>query len=361
MVLVTGGTGFLGSYILYYLLKEHERVRATYRKRDKGEPVDENTAFIFTHLFKTEGHHLSQNEAEHKTKSFLSRIDWQEADLLDTEALWDAAEGVDQIFHSAALVSFNKKRRTEVLRNNIEGTANIVNICLEKNISLFYVSSTAALEDPVPLPSLPVSIQPVNESFISDPKKFHSAYAESKYKSEMEVWRGITEGLNAVIINPGIILGWGDFHRTSLSVFPVFAKGLPFYPSGSNGFVDVRDVAQILIALSKNKEAYGQRFVIVAENLTYLEVFEKIALAFGKKPPRIPVPKMAALTAQKLLSLMDMFSGKEPFATRELIHSSYRKVEYDASKIKNFLHYNFIPLEKTIRDSVEAYLTEKEV
>ena len=248
MILVTGGTGFIGSYILYYLLQENKTVRAIHRKNADFSHIK----FVFEAL-------LTIDAYKEPWKNTFDRIEWIEADILDTDTLADAFEGVEMVYHAAASVTFNRKKREHTLRNNIEGTANVVNMCLEKGVKkLAYVSSVAAVARK--------SNETVDENAKIENEKFTSAYSESKFKAEMEVWRGIAEGLDAVMINPGIVLGWGNFRIGSPALFHKAAKGLAFYPTGVNGYVDVRDVAQALILLSQKPETYKHRYIAVAQN-----------------------------------------------------------------------------------------------
>src|SRR5436190_10222545 len=211
MVLVTGGTGFLGSYIIKELIEKGYSVRAI--RRSNKVP------------------HYIPNE-------ILSKTEWIEADVLDVVALQEAMENIDTVIHSAGVVSFVKKDRKKMYQVNVEGTANVVNMALEKNVRRFiYISSVAAL-------GRKTTASHVNEEKKWEESKVNTHYAKSKYKAELEVWRGISEGLEGVILNPSTILGYGDWNTGSCAIFRNIYTGFKWYTSGINGFVDVEDVAR---------------------------------------------------------------------------------------------------------------------
>lgn len=343
MILVTGGTGFTGSYLLYYLLRHNESVRALRRENSNFK----ETEFIFRTLNEIEN--IKENGS---WQDAFNRIEWVTGNMLDLPSLEDAFDGVTQVYHAAAQVSFVAGNRNNVLQTNIEGTANLVNISIERNIEKFgYVSSIAALSRA--------------EGKFTDEKKsveagegFSSVYSESKYRAELEVWRGVAEGLNAVIVNPGIILGWGAFSKGSAKIFKTVYEGLRFYTGGANAFVDVRDVAQALIQLMQNEEISGERFILTSENITYKDLFDKIAACLGIKGPQIKAGKFLGYSAWIAAYLQSLLSGKEPFITRELVNTGSKSFFYSNEKIKKTLGYEFIPLDKTISDTCKILKKE---
>ncbi|RYD74020.1 MAG: NAD-dependent epimerase/dehydratase family protein [Sphingobacteriales bacterium] len=337
MITVTGGTGFIGSYILYYLLQENRTVRAIHRKNANFNHIK----FVFKALQEIDAY-------SEPWENTFNRIEWVEADILDTNALEEAFEGSEIVYHAAAIVSFNRKKRDETLRNNIEGTANMVNICLEKGIKkLAYVSSVAAVARK--------SGEKVDENAKIEDMKFSSAYSESKFKAEMEVWRGIAEGLDAVMINPGIVLGWGNFFNGSPALFNKAAKGLSFYPTGINGYVDVRDVAKALIQLANKPETYKNRYIAVAENVSYKDLFTQISNCLGVNPPKYEAGKNMSKMAWLASEFLSLFTRKEVYITRDVAHIACQKYEYSSAKLVSTLDYKFIPFEKTIADTCKAY------
>lgn len=341
MILLTGGTGFIGSYILYYLLREGYGVRAIRRETSSIS----QTRFIFSELLRREGRHETP-------EALLAGVEWVEASLLDLHAMQYALEGVREVIHAAAVVSFNRKERRETIRINAQGTALLVNLLVEKGIEKFgYVSSVAAIGRK--------SGNTADETMWPDIHHFAHAYAESKYRAEMEVWRGWGEGLPVVVINPALVLGWGDFSKGSIKMFNTIAKGLPFYPPGGNGFVDARDVAKTLLKLMKRPEAVGQRYIAVSENWSYHNLFAAIAKGVGAKPPSIATNKFLSYSAWVAGELKAMLTGGEAFVTRSMVETALNSYYYNGDKLKSLLRHEFIPLEQTIRESAEAYKTWK--
>ena len=251
MVLVTGGTGFLGSYIIKQLVEKGYAVRAIRRSNKIPSWIP---------------------------KEIFEKVEWIEGDVLDVVALEDAMEGVDTVIHSAAIVSFVKKDRKSMYQTNVDGTANVVNIALEKNIKRFvHISSVAAL-------GRTAGGGHVNEEKKWEESKVNTHYAKSKYKAEVEVWRGISEGLNAVILNPSTILGYGDWHSSSCAIFKNIHEGFKWYTPGINGFVNVEDVATAAILLMESSIT-EQRFVVNGDNWSFKKLQDTIADGFDKKHP----------------------------------------------------------------------------
>lgn len=319
MILVTGGTGFVGSFLLRELVSQGEHVRAIRRPSSSFELVDD----------------------------IKDRVEWIEADLLDVPALEVAfnpkRETRNQeltVYHCAAVVSHRKKDARQMIRVNAEGTANIVNLCLAYGVKkLVHVGSIAALGRSAPQ-------QVIDETSEWVKSKYNAAYGLSKFRAEREVWRGIGEGLDAVIVNPSVILGPGQWVKGTGRMFRLMDNGLKFYPASSTGFVDVRDVVSCMIQLMKS-EITGERFIINAENRSMKDIFTMIAKSLGKKPPKFkasPAIVRLALVYESLRSL----TGKYPRYTRALARNSQTTYEYDNSKIKETLGYHFRALGETI-------------
>jgi nucleoside-diphosphate-sugar epimerase len=214
MILVTGSTGLVGTHLLLELAKKHRKIRATHRSSSNLQAVFDTFSLY------TEDPEKYLDRIDWK---YLDRIDWIEADVTDFESIIQALDGVDYVYHTAAFVSFDPGDRHTMTQVNVEGTANVVNACLERKVKkLCYVSSTAALG------SAPDG-ELITEDMAWTHSKSRSAYSVSKYLSEMEVWRGMAEGLPAVIVNPSIIIGPGDWKRSSSYLFSAVWKGLSFY------------------------------------------------------------------------------------------------------------------------------------
>lgn len=295
MILVTGATGLVGSHLLQALLNKGEKVRALYRSIIPTIPHAE-------------------------------KVDWVKGDILDVLSLEEAMQGVQQVYHCAAVVSFHPSQKKNLHHVNVEGTANVVNAALDAGISkMVFMSSVAALgrirEDVM-----------IDETMNWTPETSNSEYGKSKYMAEMEVWRGIGEGLNAVIVNPVIILGAGDWNSGSTAIFKSAYDEFPWYTEGMSGFVDVQDVVKAMIALMESNIT-AQRFVISGANLPYRSVFTMIAQAFGKKPPYKKVTAWMAAIVWRLEAIKSKFTGKSPLLTKETAKTARAKVRFNNEKL----------------------------
>ena len=322
-VLITGGTGFLGSYIIQELVEQGYAVRAI--RRSNKLPF-----YIPPPVFE--------------------QVEWLPGDILDVAGLEEALEGVDAVIHAAAKVSFGSGDRHLLYSTNIEGTANMVNAALLRNTARFiHVSSVAAL-------GRTAGGETVNEEKKWEDSKLNTTYAISKYHAETEVWRGIGEGLNAVIVNPSTILGYGDWNESSCALFKNIYREFPWYSNGINGFVDVKDVAAAVVSLLKSEIA-GERFILNGDNWSFRQLFNAIATGFGKKQPdREATPFLSSL-AWRLEKVKTLFSGRPSLITRESARIARSKTRFDNSRILLRLPgFRFTPLEQTIRSACKAYL-----
>ncbi len=317
MILVTGGAGLLGKELITQLLLQGNQVRAIYNKTPLADFNNTN----------------------------LQQL---QCDILDVVGLEQAMKDVDQVYHCAAIVSFNPKRKEEMYKINIEGTANVVNAALDAGIKkMVYVSSVAALgrirENEL-----------INETMNWTEETSNSAYGQSKYLAEMQVWRGIGEGLNAVMVNPVVILGAGNWNSGSSQIFKTAYDEFPWYTDGSTGFVDVKDVAKAMIALM-NSDVSAERFIISAENRTYAEVFNLMANAFGKKPPHKKVTPLLAKIVWRLEAVKSFFTGRDPLLTKETAATAMTKANFDNSKLKTTLPgFTYRKIEDSINETCAA-------
>lgn len=335
LILVTGGTGMIGAHLLYELAGAGRTVRALYRNEDRQEQVRK----IFSCYTDDPGR-------------LFDRITWFRGDLLDPESLGEALHGVSQVYHTAAMVSFNPKDKDLLMRNNVEGTGLLVDICLEKKVvRLCFVSSTAALG------SAPDGV-PVDESFIWSGGKNRSAYSVSKFKSEMEVWRGIEEGLNACIVNPSIVIGPGDWTRSSSNLFLNIWKGMKYYTEGVTGYVDVRDLVSVMVFLMEKSDDRG-RYIVSSENLSYKDVFTMVASALGKKPPVKQAGRLLMNLAWRLDWLRSVFSGKKRVISRETVRAGLAKRHFSNRKVADACGIRFMPVERSIRETAEAFIKDQ--
>ena len=315
MILVTGATGFLGSELISQLIPQGKKLRAL--KRDNS---------VIPPLFKDN-----------------PLIDWVVADINDIATLEDAFEDITQVYHCAALVSFNPKDKTELLKVNIEGTSNIVNLCAAYAARLIHVSSVAALGEPKK------GRQITENDYWEYDAKAHS-YAISKYEGEMEVWRGIAEGLDAVIVNPSVIIGANAGFKGSGAIFKLVKDGLSFYTKGATGIVDVEDVAKSMIALM-DSEITGERFTISSENYHYEQFFAEIAKGFGIAAPAKEAKPWMLGIAWRAAKLASFFTGKVASLTSDAAKSSLNASYYNNDKIINTIDIKFKPLQQSIQET----------
>lgn len=315
MVLVTGGTGFLGAYIIKNLVEKGHGVRAI--RRSAKTPF-----FIPEHIWQ--------------------KVEWMEGDVLDVIALNDAMQGVDAIIHSAAVVSFHSKDRHQMYQTNVEGTANVVNIALENNIKrLVHVSSVAAL-------GRTTKSEKVNEDRKWEENKNNTHYAISKRKAELEVWRGFAEGLEGVIINPSTILGYGNWHQSSCAIFKNTYKGFPWYTEGVNGFVGVEDVAEIAVQLMVS-DINQKRFIVNADNWRFQQLLNTIADGFGKGHPHRAATKFMGEIAWRLEGFKSLFSDGKPLLTKESARVAHSRTEFDNTALLQALpNFQYTPLQDVI-------------
>jgi dihydroflavonol-4-reductase len=325
MVLVTGGTGLVGSHLLLHLIENGESVRAIYRNLES--------------IQKTKNQFLL-----YKKEDLFEKIDWIQADIIDVPSLEMVFENVESVYHCAAFISFDPKDEDALRKTNIEGTANMVNFCIAKNVKkLCFVSSIAALGD------LKENEKIITEETEWNPEKPHSDYAISKYGAEMEIWRGQQEGLNSVIVNPGVILGPRIWDQGSGILFNKIENGFPFYTKGTTGFIAVTDVVKIMAQLMTS-EVENDRFTLIAQNIVFADLFNSIADALKVKRPSIYVSPLLT----RFLWRMDWFVSTVFRTKRRLDRAtaiaSYSENMYSNEKIKNILKTEFLDIQQYIND-----------
>lgn len=309
-ILVTGGAGLVGKELINQLLKTNQKVIAIY--------------------------HSTPISISHPSLEIL------QCDILDVSRLEEIMQQVSYVYHSAALVSYDPKDRQQLLKINIEGTANIVNACIDAGVEkLVHVSSVAAL-------GRIRDEELVTEKTNWSEETSKSIYGKSKYFGEMEVWRGIGEGLKAIIVNPSLILGGDSWETSSSAIFKNVYNEFPWYTNGISGFVDVRDVARAMILLM-NSEINSERFILNGENLSYNEIFSLIAKCFGKKPPSKKVTPFLAEAVWRIEAIKSWFTGKKHLLTKETARTAQAKVYFDNSKILKALpQFQFTKIEDAI-------------
>ena len=309
MILVTGSTGLVGAHLLYKLISNNEKVRAIYRNEGKLNNVKK--------VFST---YIDDY------KNLFENIDWVKADILDIPSLSKAFKGIDYVYHCAAFVSFEPDKYHLLRRTNIEGTANIVNLCISNSVW--------------------------------NPEEEHSVYAITKYGAEMEVWRGTQEGVDAIIVNPGVILGAGIWRYGSGNLFKKARKGLNYYTAGTIGVVAIEDVISIMVALLKS-DIINERYVLVAENWTYKKFLQALAKSVNSKEPKKMASKKLLSFAWRLDWLKHKITGKRRQLTKHLAQSLSSETNYNSDKIKNALNYAFKDINKSITEIGNLYLKQE--
>jgi dihydroflavonol-4-reductase len=315
-ILITGATGLVGTYLLHYLLqKGFSKIRILLRE-------NADTSLI---------------------TNVLDKVEIAKGDILYIDTLEDALEGVAYVFHCAAMVSYDARDREKLLKNNVEGTANVVNLCLETGVKkLIHVSSIAAIG------------KSKNDIIISEKAKWVNQpnltqYAISKYLSEQEVWRGSAEGLSIAIVNPPIILGSAHWNRSSTALFKQIWDGLRFYPVGATGFVDVRDLVRFMHLLAES-DVENERFIVSGANMTFRELFSLMAKNMDKKIPSIKVTPFLRAIAWRMEWLKSRITGKNVLITKETAMISASTYRFDANKSKEKFDFEYRPIEKTIEE-----------
>ncbi|RIA08466.1 nucleoside-diphosphate-sugar epimerase [Flavobacteriaceae bacterium MAR_2010_72] len=326
MILVTGGTGLVGSHLLYNLISQNKKVRALYRRKHKIDLVK--------HVF-------SYYSGEHE--ALFNAIEWVEGDLNDVPALEKAFENVTHVYHAAAFVSFEPDKYRQLRKINIEGTANIVNLCIAHKIQkLCYVSSVAAVGHTQQLDDL------ITEETSWNKEEDHSVYAITKYGAEIEVWRGTQEGVDTVIVNPGVILGPGYWRSGgSGSLITKIYKGMLYYTQGVAGYVDIWDVTQAMTQLM-DSDIKNERFILVSENLSFRDFQTKVANALNVAPAKKEATKLILEIGWRLDWLNHKLRGKRRKLSKQLAKTVNSKRFFDNSKVKSALSFEFARIDESI-------------
>ena len=332
MILVTGATGLVGSHLVMQLVEDNRIIRALYRSEERKKRVYE----LFQLRF--------QSDADEQWK----KIEWKKTDILDLVELEDAFEGIAYVYHCAALVSFKKSDFHAMMHVNRRGTANVVNLSIDFGIKkLCHVSSTAVF-------STVDHNEPITEKDKWKQGQPTSGYSISKYSAEKEVWRGIEEGLNAVIINPSLIIGAGNWNESSLTIFRTVENGFKFYTKGANAFVDARDVVDAMILLMQS-DSTNERFLCTGTAISFREIFTEIALKLGKNPPSIYANSFLSGIAWRLAWIKSLFTGKLTL-TKDSAASAQRVTVYSSSKLQKALNFNFRNIDESIDYAIKNRL-----
>ena len=333
MILVTGGTGLVGSHLLFELTKSQQKICALYRSQKTIEKVK--------HIF---SYYTDSVDAQ------FDRIEWVQSDLNDLPKLAEAFKGVTHVYHCAALISFDPNDYYKLRETNISGTANIVNLSVINGIQkLCYVSSVATMGyDPVK----------ITEETTWNPEDHQSVYAITKYEAEMEVWRGIQEGVPSVIVNPGVILGPGFFRSGSGGLFKRVYKGLHYATHGVSGYVGVDDVIKGMVCLM-NGDRKNERYIMVAENLSFLDFTTLISNAFKIPPPKKIASKWMLSFAWRLDWLKHKLTGGKRHFTKNLSKTLRTKSYYSSDKfLETKTDFKFTPISRVVSEVCHVFSKE---
>ena len=335
MILVTGGTGLVGSHLLYKLIERGKTVRAIYRTKKKIEAVKNVFSYYSSDY-----------------KAHFSKIEWVEATLNDIPSLEIAFKNVTHVYHCAAFISLGTKDYPQLRKVNIDGTANIVNICISHKIDkLCYVSSIATI-------GKEENGQLITEETHWNPEEDHMAYAITKYGAEMEVWRGTQEGLNAVVVNPGVIIGPGFWRGSgSGSLIKMAYKGVSRYTKGIVGYVDVMDVVNPMIELMES-DITNERYILVSENLSYQDFFTKAANYLNVKAPKKLASRSLLSLAWRLDWLRSFVLNKRRRLFKQTTKTITTKAYFSNNKITDALNYNFKTIDESLAETCQFFLKE---
>ncbi|SDR79258.1 NAD-dependent epimerase/dehydratase family protein [Christiangramia echinicola] len=335
MILVTGGTGLVGAHLLYELAQNNVKLKAAVR------PTSD-----ISFVRKVFGYYATSTDAD----NLFNKIDWIRADINNVPALEEAFTGVEYVYHCAALISFDPSDEKELRKVNIEGTANIVNQCINHKIKkLCYVSSVAAIGSSI-------KNNGIDETAKWNPEDDHNDYAISKYGAEIEVWRGTQEGVNAVIVNPGVIIGPGFWDSGSGKIFKKIDNGLNYHFPKVTGFVGVKDVVKSMIQLV-NSPVKNENFIVISENLSFEKVFNSTAKFLDKPKPSRKLKKWMIALGWFFQKTGSLFGLKREI-TYDSISGLYKETNFSNSKIKEYLDFQFTPMETVIEETALIYKNE---
>jgi nucleoside-diphosphate-sugar epimerase len=328
MNFVTGGTGLIGSHLVLRLVEEGMPVTALFRN-EKGQSEVLN-------LFQFYG-----------KENLFPQVEWVKGDVEDADDMYELTEGIEIVFHCAAIVSYHKKDASRMLEVNINGTKNVVNACIENDVKhLIHISSISALGDS--------KGEFIDEETPRNFNDYHSNYSKGKYLSEQEVWRGIQEGLNSTILNPGVIFGPNNCTRSSGTMIARIDKGLPALPAGGSGIVSVLDVVEVMVLAAKQAPT-NERYILCAENVRMSELFTKIANALHVKIGKSIAKKWQIVLVYYMEALVELFTGKRATITREIIRNYDEVKQFDGSKVTRAFGFQYRDTFSSIEDTIRYY------
>ncbi len=329
MNLVTGATGLLGSHLLLELTVRGEKVRALKRKNSSLKQVE--------HVFTI-----------YNSTPLLNNIEWVEGDVNDVHSIVEGLKNISHVYHCANVVSFDPKDEAQMLKINVEGTANIVNACLDAKVEkLCHVSSITALNNSI-------SGQIITEDVFWKSSPNNSGYSISKYGSEREAWRGIEEGLDVIVVNPSVILGASVLKTGSSSLLNRAKTGRRFYTNGQTGFVSATDVAKVMVSLMKS-DIKNERFIVSSENMTFKDFYSIANQQFGHNPPNIYCGQLITGIIWRLAKIISTLTGTPPLLTKYVARAAHSKRNFSNNKVKGALNFSFLSVKESIGKACREY------
>ena len=325
-ILVTGATGFVGSVLTRRLVSDGATVRIFRRPTSSLD--------------------LLGPAAE--------RVEHAEGDITRARSVYEALDGIDRVYHVAARVGFASGEAEALHRVNVEGTANVVNAALAADVDrLVHTSSMAAFGRPVDSNTV------IDETTAWQDGPHRSPYARSKRKGELEVHRGIAEGLDAVIVNPSLVFGVGDEGTRTRRIVDAVRRGwVPAVPSGGTNAVDVQDVASGHRKAMRHGDT-GRRYFLGGENLSWDQIVGALADAFGVEPPRYTAPSALLTAGGALAEAVGVLTRTTPVFTRSLARSAARSHRYNNERARTELGCTFRPFADTARRLARALSGEE--
>jgi dihydroflavonol-4-reductase len=333
--LVTGASGILGSYVVAELIKQGEKVVACRQPSSSLEPIQNVFALQF---------------ADWETE--FQKVEWRALDITNLLSIEEALQGIDVVFHCAGLVSFSAAKRSKLIQINEVGTANLVNVCLSMpNIKLCHVSSVGTLNNSEHRGDL-------DETVFWKSTGREGDYAISKYNAEREVWRGMEEGLQALIVNPGVILAPPFWQQSSLAIIHTAYRGNRFYTNGQTAYVMVEDVAAVMIKLIREKK-FGKRFLIIEGNYSYKAIFSDLRTGFHYKGKLIEVPRRILKVMAACERFFSFFIARDPVLSPSVMRSAFNKQRYSREELNKTIKHDFVPVPEGIAKLCAIYLKQQ--
>ena len=330
MILVTGGTGLVGAHLLYHLIKNDEVIRAIYRSEDRIKEVEK----VFSYYT--------------DDTSLISKIEWFKADITDVPSMIPAFVGIKKVYHCAALISFNPKDYIEMRKVNIHGTAIIANLSIDAKVDkICFVGSIASIGSSA-------NGGLITEDCEWNSQESNSDYSITKFGAEMEIWRASQEGVEVVIVNPGVILGSGFWKTGSGKLFTQVYNGFQYFTEGITGFVGVKDVVNSMILLM-DSTIKNERFILVSENKSFKEIFFSMASSLDKNPPSRKIKSWQTAIFWRVSWLLSAITGKEPLLSKSSAKSAHSISRYSSGKIEKSLNFQFKKMDDVIKSISKNY------